>query len=185
MAISVGIDRETVNVISAYAPQTQQHRREASRRPRILWKNLNGRRCWNTLARVIKDAAKDSLGVAREFARTYSTHKESWWFCEEVQTKVAAKQSRFKELLSCREGNQYDIDMAKERYKAIKREAKEAVARAKDKAYEELYKRLDSKEGANDIYKIAKARERKRRDIGNVRYIKDKGGRTHSTKIIP
>ncbi|GJS25429.1 hypothetical protein Tco_0454061 [Tanacetum coccineum] len=30
----------------------------------------------------------------------------------------------------------------------------------------------------NDIYKIAKARERRRRDLGNVRYIKDKGGRT-------
>ncbi|GJT17181.1 retrovirus-related pol polyprotein LINE-1 [Tanacetum coccineum] len=59
-----------------------------------------------------------------------------------------------------------------------KREAKIAVARAKDKAYEDLYKKLDSKEGANDIYKIAKARERRRRDLGNVRYIKDEGGRT-------
>nr|GEV60521.1 hypothetical protein [Tanacetum cinerariifolium] len=94
--------------------------------------------------------------------------KESWWFCEEVQTKVATKLSRFKELLSCREGNQEDIDMAKERYKAAKREAKEAVALEKDKAYEELYKRLDSKEGANDIYKIAKARERRRKDIGST-----------------
>ncbi|GKF72716.1 hypothetical protein Tco_0208830, partial [Tanacetum coccineum] len=79
----------------------------------------------------------------------------------EVQTKVAAKLSRFKELLSCQEGNQEVIDMAKERYKVAKREAKIAVARAKDKAYEDLYKRLDSREGANDIYKIAKARERR------------------------
>ncbi|GJS41363.1 retrovirus-related pol polyprotein LINE-1 [Tanacetum coccineum] len=31
---------------------------------------------------------------------------------------------------------------------------------------------------SNDIYKIAKARERRRRDLGNVRYIKDEGGRT-------
>nr|GEY58228.1 protein RAE1 [Tanacetum cinerariifolium] len=53
-----------------------------------------------------------------------------------------------------------------------------AIARAKDKAYEDLYKKLDSKEEENDIYKIAKARERKRRDIGNVRYIKDEGGQT-------
>ncbi|GJR94481.1 retrovirus-related pol polyprotein LINE-1 [Tanacetum coccineum] len=133
---------------------------------------------WNTLACAIKDAAKDSLGVTRESTRTHSTHRESWWFCEEVQTKVAAKLSRFKELLSCQEGNQEVIDMAKERYKVAKREAKIAVARAKDKAYEDLYKRLDSREGANDIYKIAKARERRRRDIGNVRFIKDEGGRT-------
>nr|GEU51180.1 retrovirus-related Pol polyprotein LINE-1 [Tanacetum cinerariifolium] len=125
--------------------------------------------------RAFPDAAKDSLGVTS--ARTHSTHRESWWFCEEVQTKVATKQSRFKELLSCCEGNQEDIDRAKARYKAAKREAKIAMAKAKDKAYEDLYKKLDSKEGVNEIYKIAKARER-RRDIGNVKYIKDEGGRT-------
>ncbi|GKA54399.1 hypothetical protein Tco_0753348, partial [Tanacetum coccineum] len=89
---------------------------------------------WNTLAYAIKDAAKDSLGVASESARTHSTYKESWWFYDEP--------------------------------------------RAKDKAYEDLYKKLESKEGANNIYKIAKAQERKRRDIGNVRYIKDEGGQT-------
>nr|GEW32175.1 hypothetical protein [Tanacetum cinerariifolium] len=84
----------------------------------------------------------------------------------------------FKELLSCRKGNQEDIDLVKERYKVAKREGKIAVANAKDKAYKDLYKKLDSKERANDIYKIAKARERRRRDIGNVRYIKDERSRT-------
>ncbi|GKC39879.1 aminopeptidase M1 [Tanacetum coccineum] len=184
--------------------EMRRHKREATGKPRILWKNLKEEavetfratfverlaaleevmsasgtdQMWNTLARVMKDAAKESLGVANETAKTHSTHRESWWFCEEVQTKVALKQSRFKELLSCREGNQEDIDLVKERYKVAKREAKIAVARAKDKAYEELYKKLDSKEGANDIYKISKAWEMKRRDIGNVIYIKDEGGRT-------
>nr|GEW69230.1 hypothetical protein [Tanacetum cinerariifolium] len=128
----------------------------------------NADRMWNTLAGAIKDAAKDSLGVASESTRTHSTHRESWWFNEEVQSKIAAKQSRFKDLLSCREGNQEDMALAKERYKVAKREAKIAVAREKDNAYEDLYKKLDSKEGANDIYKIAKARER-RVDLGNVR----------------
>ncbi|GKB23399.1 hypothetical protein Tco_0862800 [Tanacetum coccineum] len=112
---------------------------------------------WNTLSCAIKDAAKDFLGVAKESDRTHSTLRESWWFCKEVQTKVATKLSRFKELLTCMEGNQEDIDMANERYKVAKREAKIAIAWAKDKAYEDLYKRLDSREGANDMYKIAKA----------------------------
>ncbi|GKA07972.1 hypothetical protein Tco_0687303 [Tanacetum coccineum] len=40
------------------------------------------------------------------------------------------------------------------------------------------YRKLDSKEEENDIYKITKARERRRRDLENVRYIKDEGGRT-------
>nr|GEZ52785.1 hypothetical protein [Tanacetum cinerariifolium] len=76
------------------------------------------------------------------------------------------------------EGNQEDIDRTRERYKVAKREAKIAVAKAKDKAYGDLYKKLDSKEGVNEIYKIAKAQERRIRDIGNVKYIKDEGGRT-------
>nr|GEW23862.1 retrovirus-related Pol polyprotein LINE-1 [Tanacetum cinerariifolium] len=46
------------------------------------------------------------------------------------------------------------------------------------KAYEDLYKKLDSKEGANDIFKIAKARERRRRDLGDICFIKDEEGRT-------
>nr|GFB04728.1 cleavage/polyadenylation specificity factor, 25kDa subunit [Tanacetum cinerariifolium] len=70
---------------------------------------------WNTLAHAIKDATKDSLGVTSESVRTQSTHRESWWYTEEVQTKVAAKQARLKELPSCREGTQEDIDTAKER----------------------------------------------------------------------
>nr|GEY09069.1 hypothetical protein [Tanacetum cinerariifolium] len=112
-----------------------RHRREATRRPRILWKNLNGEvletfratvferlvvkdmsasnagQMWNTLACVMKDAAKDSL--ARAIKRT---------------------------LTGLEKG-------IKQRYKAAKREAKIAVAKAKDKAYEDLYKKLDSTEG--------------------------------------
>nr|GEU36049.1 hypothetical protein [Tanacetum cinerariifolium] len=80
-------------------------------------------------------------------------------------------------LAALEEGNQEDIDLVKERYKVAKREAKIAVANAKDKAYKDLYEKLDFKEGANDIYKIANAQERRRMDIGNVRYIKDEGGR--------
>ncbi|GJW85458.1 retrovirus-related pol polyprotein LINE-1 [Tanacetum coccineum] len=143
---------------------SSQHRTTISKKLSVLEEDMsasNADKTWNTLTRVIKDAAKDSLGVANESARTHSTHRESWWFSDEVQTKVAVKHSMFKELLSCREGNQEDIDMAKERYKVAKREAKIAVSRAKDKAYEDLYKKLDSKEGANDIYKIAKAREKR------------------------
>nr|GEV02411.1 cleavage/polyadenylation specificity factor, 25kDa subunit [Tanacetum cinerariifolium] len=169
--------------------EKQRHRRKATGRPRILWKNLkwevvesfratvseklsalkedmaasNTDQMWNTLAGIIIDVAKESLAVA------------------------TTKQARFKELFSYRDGNQEDIDMAKERYKAAKREAKIVVAQAKDKAYEDLYKKLNSKEGANDIYKIAKTRERKRRDIGNVRYIKDEGGRSikmGSNKVV-
>ncbi|GJT82731.1 hypothetical protein Tco_1057073 [Tanacetum coccineum] len=71
--------------------------------------------------------------------------------------------------------NQEELLMAQERYKDAKKEAKEAATQVKEKAYEELYKKLDSKEGANDIFRIAKARERRRRDVGDIRFIKDEG----------
>nr|GEU96952.1 hypothetical protein [Tanacetum cinerariifolium] len=83
---------------------------------------------WNTLARVMKDAAKESLGVANEIARTHSTHRKG--------------------------------------IKLLKGKRKQQWPTRKT-AYKDLYKKLDSKEGANDTYKIAKARERRRKDIGN------------------
>nr|GEX86032.1 glyoxalase I, glyoxalase/bleomycin resistance protein/dihydroxybiphenyl dioxygenase [Tanacetum cinerariifolium] len=117
-----------------------RHRKEATGRLRILWKNMNGEavetfratvferlavedmcasnsdQIWNTLACVMKDAAKDSLGVAS--ARTHSTYRESWWFCEEVQTKVATKQSRFKDELSWKKTKE---QMKEEDSRALKR----------------------------------------------------------------
>ncbi|XP_071712604.1 uncharacterized protein [Rutidosis leptorrhynchoides] len=38
--------------------------------------------------------------------------------------------------------------------------------------------KLNSKEGANDIYRIAKARERRSRDLVNVKFIKDEAGQS-------
>ncbi|GJS12170.1 zinc finger, CCHC-type containing protein, partial [Tanacetum coccineum] len=121
------------------------------------------------------------LWLESESVRTLRTRigrRESWWISDEVQDKVKAKQTRFRELISMRGEDEANRSAAEERYKEAKREAKKAVARAKEKAYEDLYKRLDSKEGVNDIYRIAKARDRRKRDIGNVRFIKDGGGRS-------
>nr|GEW57503.1 craniofacial development protein 2-like [Tanacetum cinerariifolium] len=67
---------------------------------------------------------------------------------------------------------------SEERYKEAKKEPKKAVARAKEKAHEDPYKRLDSKEGENDIYTIVKARDKRNRDLGNVIIIKDEDGRS-------
>nr|GEY24780.1 hypothetical protein [Tanacetum cinerariifolium] len=133
---------------------------------------------WNTLASIIKDAAKDTLRVAIGTLKTHTARRESWWLSEEVQVVVAVKQARFRELLSCRAGNEEERLRAHERYKEAKRQAKNVVAQAKEKAYEYLYKKLDTKEGANDIFRTAKARERRRRDLGDICYIKDKEGQT-------
>ena len=58
-------------------------------------------------------------------------------------------------------------------YKGAKKAAKRAVSEARGQAYEDLYQRLSTKEGERDIYKMAKTRERKTRDVNQVKCIKD------------
>uniref|UniRef100_A0A8I6WS22 Reverse transcriptase domain-containing protein n=1 Tax=Hordeum vulgare subsp. vulgare TaxID=112509 RepID=A0A8I6WS22_HORVV len=60
-----------------------------------------------------------------------------------------------------------------EKYKVVKKAAKRAVSEARGRAYEDLYQRLNTKEGRRDIYKMAKIRERKTRDVDEVKCIKD------------
>ncbi|XP_071709338.1 uncharacterized protein [Rutidosis leptorrhynchoides] len=172
--------------------------------PTILWKKLNSEKAetsktlvierveaevemvshddadqmWNCLASTIREAAKEALGVAVGTSRGHRSDRESWWFSDEVQSKVVLKQLRFRELITCRKGTPVGRSKVEERYKEARREAKKAVALAKDKAYEDLYRKLDSKEGANDIYRIAKARERRRRDLDNIKFIKNEAGQT-------
>ena len=57
---------------------------------------------------------------------------------------------------------------------------------AKEEAYEELYTKLDSREGAEIIYKLAKSTDRRSRDISDIAYVKDEDGTilTESGKII-
>ncbi|GJN22560.1 hypothetical protein PR202_gb10138 [Eleusine coracana subsp. coracana] len=60
-----------------------------------------------------------------------------------------------------------------EGYKIAKRAAKRAVSVAKGQAYDNLYQRLGTKEGEKDIYRMARIRERKTRDINQIKCIKD------------
>ncbi|XP_071714558.1 uncharacterized protein [Rutidosis leptorrhynchoides] len=150
--------------------------------PKIIWKKLNGEKAetfktlvvenaevemvshddadhmWNCLASTIREAAKEALSVAVGTSGGHRSNRESWWLSDD--------------------GTPTGRTRVEQRYKEAKREAKKAVARAKEKAYEDLYGKLDSKEGANDIYRIAKARERRRRDLVNIKFIKNEAGQT-------
>jgi hypothetical protein len=60
-----------------------------------------------------------------------------------------------------------------DRYKVAKKTAKRAMSEARDQIYDGLYQRLGTKEGEKDTYRMAKSRERKTRDIIQVKCIKD------------
>ena len=63
--------------------------------------------------------------------------------------------------------------MSFERYKLAKKEIKKAVQNTRAKVYKKVYEKLDTKEVEKDIYRIARIRERKTRDLCTVRYVKD------------
>jgi hypothetical protein len=59
------------------------------------------------------------------------------------------------------------------RYKVVKKTAKRAVSEVRGRMYDGLYQRLSTKEWEKNMYRIAKSREMKMRDIIQVKCIKD------------
>ena len=96
-----------------------------------------------------------------------SEAKDTWWWNDDVQKAIKEKKDCFRRLYLDRSADNI------EKYKMAKKAAKRAVGEARGRAYEDLYQRLGTKEGERDIYKMAKIRERKTRDIGQLKCIKD------------
>ena len=95
---------------------------------------------------------------------------ESWWWNEETEKAVREKEDRLK--MWKRTGEDYD----RNEYKRAKCAAKKVIARVKAEAIEELYANLETSEGLKDIYRIAAARDRAGKDIGQMRTIKSATG---------
>jgi hypothetical protein len=51
------------------------------------------------------------------------------------------------------------------------------VSEAGGRAYVEVYRKIDTNEGKNDVYRMTKVRERKTRDFNQVKCIKDESNR--------
>jgi hypothetical protein len=60
-----------------------------------------------------------------------------------------------------------------ERYKVVKKATKRVKSKARGRLYDGLYQRLRTKEGEKDIYRMAKRRRMKMRDIIQVKCIND------------
>ena len=59
-------------------------------------------------------------------------------------------------------------------YKEKKSKAKKAVTMAKGRAYDNLYARLETKEGEKELYRLARQRDKAGKDVQHVRVFKDK-----------
>ena len=133
--------------------------------------------------------------TAREEAfKAYQKDKSEEQHCAYKEANKAAKRAvamAKEQHCAYKEANKAPkraVAMAKEQhcaYKEANKAAKRAVAMAKEEAYEELYTKLDTREGAKIIYKLAKSRDRRSRDISDIAYVKDEDGTilTESGKI--
>ena len=92
-----------------------------------------------------------------------------------MKGKVKAKQKKFKVLMESR--TEEEVEFNTVQYRNAKKEAKKAMAIAENNAYERLYHRINTKGGENGVFKLARARERRSRDLSGVRCIKDEDGR--------
>ncbi|XP_071681458.1 uncharacterized protein [Lolium perenne] len=116
------------------------------------------------MATCLRKVAVDEFGVTKGSRREA---KDTWWWNDEVQKVIREKKDCFRCLYLDRSAANM------EKYKVAKKAAKRAVSEARGRAYEDLYQRLNTKEGERDIYKMAKFRERKTRDVSEVKCIKD------------
>ena len=124
---------------------------------------------WQQCADAVRKVASERFGVTKP--GTSRIKKETWWWTNEVEAAIKSKKEAFKQWRQTR--TQQDKDT----YNLRKKEAKIQVAKAKQEHFEDLYRRLETRQGESEIYRIAKARHAKTRDIGNVRIVKAADGR--------
>ncbi|KAK3568487.1 hypothetical protein QTP86_008540 [Hemibagrus guttatus] len=121
-----------------------------------------------TTAEVIRETGRKVLGVS---SGRKKEDKETWWWNEEVQDSIQKKRLAKKK---------WDMDRTEENrqeYKELQRRVKREVFKAKQKAYDELYTRLDTREGEKDLYRLARQKDRDGKDVQQVRVIKNRDGR--------
>ncbi|PAV89514.1 hypothetical protein WR25_25558 [Diploscapter pachys] len=128
---------------------------------------------WQQCADAVRKVASEKFG--RTKPGTSRIKKETWWWTNEVEAAIKSKKEAFKQWRQTR--TQQDKDV----YNLRKKEAKIQIAIAKQEHFEDLYRRLETRQGESEIYRIAKARHAKTRDIGNISWTD--GGST--TKRYP
>ncbi|KAK3553039.1 hypothetical protein QTP86_031195 [Hemibagrus guttatus] len=105
---------------------------------------------WETTAEVIRETGRKVLGVS---SGRRKEDKETWWWNEEVQDSIQRKRLAKKK---------WDMDRTEENrqeYKELQHRVKREVSKAKQKAYDELHTRLDTREGQKDLHRVLTSEE--------------------------
>ena len=115
---------------------------------------------WDKTAEMLRKTAETVLGV------TFGKRKgdrETWWWNEEVQESIKEKKEAKKAWDKIRDEN-------------TKKVYKEKQNKAKGRAYDDFYARLETKEGEKELHRLAGQRNRAEKDVQHVWGIKHENG---------
>ncbi|KAF7711761.1 hypothetical protein C0J45_0735, partial [Silurus meridionalis] len=144
-------------VISAYAPQVGCEMEEKER-------------FWSELDKVVDGVPrKKRLVIGADFNGHVGEGNRG---DEEVMVQESVRRKR----LAKQNWDRQSDEKSRQKYKEMQQQVKRDVAKAKEKAYEELYEKLDTKRTIQDLYRLARQRDRAGKDVLQVSAIKDGDG---------
>ena len=151
-----------------------------------LWKLRSGeeRECFERVLAEKWDSEEDgevwtrykdcALKTAEEICgktKGKCRHGETWWWKDEVRLKTDEKKLAFKAKLAL------DCEWTRGEYEIAKRDAKVAVAKARQEANNEIIRECQERKKSGLLYKIARQSKRDKRDVGELTCIRDDEGK--------
>ncbi|VFQ79217.1 unnamed protein product [Cuscuta campestris] len=127
---------------------------------------------WARTANCIRETAREVLGVS---SGSESRRQGDWWWSVSVRSKVEAKKVAYLRYMGC--NVEEERAALRVEYKKARKEAKLEVTRAKNAAFERLYKDIEEKGSVHPLFRLVKVLERKARDLDHVKCVKGNDGR--------
>ncbi|KAI5085289.1 hypothetical protein C0J45_23172 [Silurus meridionalis] len=172
MIVKVEVEGMMINVISAYAPQVGCEMEEKER-------------FWSELDEVVDGVPrKERLVIGADFnGHVGEGNRGDEEVMVERKTRrrggemgTREQESIRRKRLAKQKWDRQSDEKSRQEYKEMRQQVKRDAAKVKEKAYEELYERLDTKGGEKDLYRLARQRDRAGKDVLQVRAVKDGEG---------
>ena len=126
---------------------------------------------WQNIKNSLMKATEKTCGWTKRNPK----HRETWWWNGDVKEKVNDKRQKYHAWYKAK-GTPYETKLLNEYLKA-KREAKKAVAHAKQKERQSLANMLETEEGKKKVFRIAKQMRDERRDVLSINCLRSGNGK--------